>query len=134
MPWIFWLKSKHHWVLCFRHSVHQIPRSSLTEAVQASMKANFGKNLSLIDAVINSTVDSLRHEANIYNRQAGERTQGRGPTGVELAEREKMRQVRRAINFTEGCEVNLSDISYRENMSSVFDETRSHEPDKPAKK
>ena len=98
------------------------------------MKANFGKNLSLIDAVINFTVDSLRHEANIYNRQAGERTQGRGPTGVELAEREKMRQVRRAINFTEGCEVNLSDISYRENMSSVFDETRSHEPDKPAKK
>ena len=87
------------------------------------MKANFGKNLSLIDAVINSTVDSLRHEANIYNRQAGERTQGRGPTGVELAEREKMRQVRRAMSFTESCEINLSDISDRENISSIFDET-----------
>ena len=86
----FWLKSKHRWALCFGHSVHQIPRSSLAEAAQASMKADSGKNLSLVDAVINSTVDSLRHEANICNRQAGERAQGRGPTGVELWEREKL--------------------------------------------
>ena len=74
------------------------------------MKADSGKNLSLVDVVINSTVDSLRHEANICNCQASERAQGRGPTGVELAEREEMQQVRRAMNFTEGCEVNLSDI------------------------
>ena len=85
------MKSNLRWALCFRHSVHQIPRSSLAEAVQASMKANFGKNLSLVDAVINSTVYSQRHEANIYNRQAGKRAQVRGPTGVELGEREKMR-------------------------------------------
>ena len=87
------------------------------------MKADSGKNLSLVDAVINSTVDSLRHEANICNRQAGERAQGRGPTGVELEGREKMRQVRRAMNFTEGCKVNLSDISDSENISSILDET-----------
>ena len=53
------------------------------------MRADSGKNLSLIDAVINSTVDSLRHEANICNRQADKRAQGRGPTGVELRERER---------------------------------------------
>ena len=74
----FWLKSNHRWAL-------------FIEAVQASMKANFGKNLSLVDAVINSTVYSQRHEANIYKRQAGKRAQVRGPTGVELGEREKMR-------------------------------------------
>ena len=33
----FWLKSKHRWALCLRHSVHQIPRSSLAEAAQASI-------------------------------------------------------------------------------------------------
>ena len=60
--------------------------------------------------------------------------QGRGPTGVELGEREKMQQVRRAMNFTESCEVNLSDISDSENISSIFDETRSQRPDKPEKK
>ena len=54
------------------------------------MKADSGKNMSLVDAVINPTVDSLRHEANICNLQAGERAQGRGPTGVELWEREKL--------------------------------------------
>ena len=120
----FWLKSKHSWALCFQHSVYQIPQSSLAEAAQASMKADSGKNLSLVDAVINSTADSLRHEANICNRQAGQRAQGRGPTGVELGKREEMPQVRRAMNFTECCEVNLPNISDSENISSIFDETR----------
>ena len=54
------------------------------------MNADSGKNLSLVDAVINSTVDSLRHEANIWNRQAGECPEGRRPTGFELGEREEM--------------------------------------------
>ena len=98
------------------------------------MKADSGKNLSLVGVIINFTVDSLRNEANICNRQAGERTQGRGPTGVELGEREKMQQVRRAMIFTESCEVNLSDISDSENISSIFDQTQSHRPDKPVKK
>ena len=88
------------------------------------MKADSRKNLSLVDAVINSTVNSLRHEANICNRQAGERTQGRGPTGVELGKRVEMPQARRAMNFTEGCEVNPSNISDGENISLIFDETR----------
>ena len=130
----FWLKSKHHWPLYFRHSVHHILRSSLADAVKASMKADSGKNLSLVDLIINFTVDSLHNEANICNRQAGERMQGRGPTGVELGERKKMRQVRRAMNFTESCEVNLSGISDSENISSIFDETQSHRPDKLVKK
>ena len=38
------------------------------------------------------------------------------------------------MNFTESCEVNLFDISDNENISSIFDETRSHRPDKPVKK
>ena len=118
-----WLKSKHRWAHCFRHSVHQIPRSSLAEAAKASTKADSGKNLSLVNGTINFTVNYLRHEANICNRKTGEGTQGRGPTGVELGEREKMRQVRRAMSFTESCEINLSDISDRENISSIFDET-----------
>ena len=80
--------------------------------------------MSLVDAVTNSTVDSLRNEADIFNRQAGERAQGRGPTGVELGEREKMRQVRVAMNFTDSCEVNLSNTSDSENISSLFAETR----------
>ena len=45
-----------------------------------------------------------------------------------------MRQVRRAMNFTEGCKVNLSDISDSENISSILDKTWSHRPDKPLKK
>ena len=98
-------------------------RSSLPEAAQASKKAYSGKNLSLIDALINSADDSWRHEAKICKRQAGEHAQRRGATGVELGEREKMRQVRRAMSFTESCEINLSDISDRENISSIFDET-----------
>ena len=69
-------------------------------------------------------MDSLRNEAGIFNRQAGERAQGRGSTGVELGEREKMRQVRVAMNFTDSCEVNLSNTSDSENISSLFDETR----------
>ena len=96
----FWLKSKHRWALCFQHSVHQIPGSSLAEAAQASIKADSGNNLSLLNAVINYTLDSLRHEANICNHQAGECAQARGPTGVELGKREEMPQVRIAMNFT----------------------------------
>ena len=130
----FWLKNKHRWTICFRHSVDQILRSSLADAAKASMKADSGKNLSLVGVIINFTVDSLRNEANICNRQAGERTQGRGPTGVELEERETMRQVRRAMNFTECCEVNLSEISDSENISSIFDQTQSYRPDEPVKK
>ena len=38
------------------------------------------------------------------------------------------------MNFTESCEVNLFDISDNENISSIFDETRSHRPDKLVKK
>ena len=45
-------------------------------------------------------MNSLRPEANICNGKTGEGTQGRGPTRVELGEREKMWQVRRAMNFT----------------------------------
>ena len=82
----FWLKNKQNWILCFRHSIHQTLQLSLTEAVQALLKADSGKNLSLVDVVINSTVDSLREEVNICNRQAGERAQAKGPTGAELGE------------------------------------------------
>lgn len=38
---------------------------SLAEAAQASMMTDATKNLYLVNAVINSTVDSLHHEANI---------------------------------------------------------------------
>ena len=120
----FWLKSKHRWALCFRHSIHQIPCSGLAEAGQAPMNADSGKNLSLVDAVINSTVDSLHHEANIWSCQAGERPEERRPTGFELGEREEMPQVRRAMTFTEGCKANLSNISDSEIISSIFDKTR----------
>ena len=88
------------------------------------MNADSGKNLTLVDAVINCTLDSLRHEANIWNRQAGERPEGRRPTGFELGEREEMPQVRRAMNFTEGCKANLSNISDSEIISSIFDKAR----------
>ena len=98
------------------------------------MKANSGKNSSLVDAIINSTVDSLRHEANIFNLQAGEHAQERGPTRFEFGEREEMQKMRRAMNFTEGCKVNVSDVSDSGNISSIFDKAWSQRPNKLVKK
>ena len=64
----FWLRWNYRWALCHRSTVHNIPRSSLAEAVQAAMKADGGKNLSLVDAVIAGTIESIRLKANFFSR------------------------------------------------------------------
>ena len=70
----FWLKSKHRWSTYLEHSLHQISRSSPAEAAQSSMKTDSGKNLSLLNVVINSAVDSPYHQANTPNHEADEWT------------------------------------------------------------
>ena len=67
----FWLRCKHRWTLCYRSTVHNVPRSSLAEAAQAAMKADGGKNLSLVDTVIAATIDSIRLKAKFVNRERG---------------------------------------------------------------
>ena len=67
----FWLRCKHRWALCYRSTVHNVPRSSLAEAAQAAMKVDDGKNLSLVDTVIAATIDSIRLKAKFVNRERG---------------------------------------------------------------
>ena len=67
----FWLRRKHSWALCYRSTVHNVPRSSLAEAAQAAMKADGGKNLSLDDTVIAATIYSIHLKAKFINRERG---------------------------------------------------------------
>ena len=57
--------------MCYRNTVHNVPRSSLAEDAQAAMKADGGKNLSLVDTVIAATIVSVRLKAKFVNRARG---------------------------------------------------------------
>ena len=65
----FWLSCKHRWTLCYRSTIHNVPRSSLAGAAQAAMKADGGKNLSLIDTAIADTIGLIRLKAKFVNRE-----------------------------------------------------------------
>ena len=67
----FWLRCKHRWTLCYRSTVHNVPRSRLAEAAEVAMKAEGGKNLSLVATVIAATIESIRLKAKFVNRERG---------------------------------------------------------------
>ena len=68
-PLKIWLRCKHRWVFCYRSTLSKFPLSSLTEAAQAAMKANGGKNLSLVDTVFAATIYSIRLKAKFIIRE-----------------------------------------------------------------
>ena len=80
----------------YRVGLHNIPKSSLAETAQASMKAASEKNISLVDATYADITDSARLDAKWINRIEGEESRGSGPSQVELDERYEARQINRA--------------------------------------
>ena len=59
----FWDSIKSCWATSYRVGLHNIPKSSLAEAAQASMKAASEKNISLVDATYANITDSARLDA-----------------------------------------------------------------------
>ena len=76
--------------------------------------------------------DSARVEAKWQNRENGERCTGTGPSGVDLAIRNEIRQMDRAEIYAHTF-YECSSSSDDESNNAVFDPKRSHRPDKPAK-
>ena len=95
----FWDMVNYRWATAFKSNLHGIPRSSLAEAAQASMKAANEKNLSLVDAVYADISDSARFDATWKNRLQGEISRCRGPSGIDLEERGERRQIDRANRY-----------------------------------
>ena len=87
----FWDSIKSRWATSYRVGLHNIPKSSLTEAAQASMKAANEKNISLVDATYADITDSARLDTKWINRIEGEESPGSGPSQVELSERYEAR-------------------------------------------
>ena len=56
----FWDSIKSRWATSYWVGLHNIPKSSLAEAAQASMKAASEKNISLVDATYPHITDSAR--------------------------------------------------------------------------
>ena len=131
----WWVRCKARWVQCFRASTHNIPLSSLAECAQASMVADGGKNLSLIDSVVAANVDSVRLDAAMQNRRIGERAQGSGPSAEDLRIRNERRQVERGQSFLDSIStINQQNRISNQSTASIFDSSRTHRPDKPAQK
>ena len=97
--------------------------SSLAESAHASMKAAGDKNLSLVDAAFADITDSVRLEARFQNQQSGEIARGAGPSGDDLLTREEIRQIARTESYSSD---QFGDVG-------MYDESRSHRPDKVAK-
>ena len=79
----FWDSIKPRWATSYRVGLHNIPKSNLAEAAQASMKAANEKNISLVDATYADITDSARLDAKWVNRIEGEESRGSGPSQVE---------------------------------------------------
>ena len=95
----FWDSIKPLWAISYRVGLHNIPKSSLAEAAQASVKAANEKNISLVDATYTDITNSARLEAKWINRIEGEESRGSGPSLVELDERYEARQINRAKRY-----------------------------------
>ena len=95
----FWDKVKYRCASAFKFNLHNITRSSLAEAAQASMKAADEINVSLVDAVYYDITDSARLQAKWENRINGERCTGCGTSPLELSERSSRRQIGQAHGF-----------------------------------
>ena len=79
----FWDSIKPRWATSYRVGLHNIPKSNLAEAAQASMKAANEKNISLVDATYADITDSARLDAKWVNRIEGEESGGSGTSQVE---------------------------------------------------
>ena len=97
----FWDSIKSRWATSHRVGFHNIPKSSLAEAGQESMKAASETNISLVDAKYADIIDSARLDGKWINRIEGEESRGLGPSQVELDERNEARQINRAKRYIE---------------------------------
>ena len=133
----FWHDCRFRWATSFRSSLQGIPLSSLAEPAQAAMKAGCQRNISLVDSVFADIVDAARLEGKWQNRTNGERSQGSGPSAIELNNREECRQMQRSAQFLD--EMSKIDFSFSPgdndilDLDPLLDPARSHRPDKPTK-
>ena len=106
--------------------------SNLAEVAHASLTACGEKNLSLVDTAIADITDSVRLQAKWENRMSGEKATGRGPSGLDLIDRNEKRQMNRANTFiTE--QAKLSSIIEPEEpckLEQILDSRRTHRRDK----
>ena len=132
----FWHERRFRWAAPFRKSTCAVPRSSLAEAAHAKMKSGGRRNMSLVDAAYVDLEASACFEAAWRKRRDGGKSNGKGPTGVELMEREEIRQVARATQFANENEAgnSPSDVSLEDLECGIYDERKSHRPDKDAPK
>ena len=77
--------------MAFKTNTHNVSRSSLAEAAQASIKAGGEKNISFVDAAYCNIADSARFEAKWENQVNGKQSVGRGPPPLVLDNRNKLR-------------------------------------------
>ena len=95
----FWDRVKYRWASAFKFNLHNITRSSLAEAAQASMKAADQINILLVDAIYYGITDSAPLQAKWEDRINGEGHTGRCPSPLELSERSSRRQIGRVYRF-----------------------------------
>ena len=98
----FWDSIKSRWATSYRVGLHNISKSSLAEAAQASMNAAYEKNISLVDATYADITDSAGLDAKWINRIKREESLGSSSSQVELGERYEGRQINRANQTLRG--------------------------------
>ena len=97
----FWDSIKSRRATSYRAGLHNISKSSLAEAAQASMNAAYEKNISLVDATYADITDSAGLDAKWINRIKREESLGSSSSQVELGERYEGRQIKRAKRYIE---------------------------------
>ena len=129
----WWHDVRYRWAASFKSLLHGMPRASLAEPAQSSMKAGNEANISLADSVYADLSDSARLEADWRNRLAGGSSNGSGPSGVRRVDRDESRQISRAIALSREVESGIQPEQEEEiSMEQILDEQRSHRPDKSA--
>ena len=133
----FWDESRKRWATAYKSALHAIPRSSLAEVAHASTTAAGDKGLSLVDSVFADIVDSARLQAKWENRSADEKSTGKGPSGIDLEDRDESRQIGRAKRFIAENSMQESSTFMEADSQEEFpwsiyilDPRRTHRPDK----
>lgn len=78
-----------------------MPQSSLAETKQASMKAAYRGNISLVDVVYADISDSARLVAKWFNGLKRERCHGSSPSCLEFEDCSESLKIDRTIRFAE---------------------------------
>ena len=78
-----------------------MPQSSLAETKQASMKAAYRSNISLVDVVYADISDSARLVAKWFNGLKRERCHGSSPSCLECEDCSESLKIDRTIRFAE---------------------------------